>query len=89
MQGSTKKTVSTNNELRPRSKSLRNVLRSAIQHEGTTIINYAHPDGPGNFKRRLRVYGREGQPCRICKAPITREAWAGRSSHYCPACQIP
>jgi formamidopyrimidine-DNA glycosylase len=69
-------------------RAIRNVLRSAIQHEGTTIINYAHPEGPGNFKRRLRVYGREDQPCRTCKTPINREAWAGRSSHFCPSCQV-
>jgi formamidopyrimidine-DNA glycosylase len=68
-------------------RAIRQVLRAAIRHEGTTIINYQHPDGPGNFTRRLRVYGRTGEPCKMCKTPIVREVIAGRSTHYCPACQ--
>jgi formamidopyrimidine-DNA glycosylase len=69
-------------------RAIRTVLREAIRHEGTTIINFAHPDGPGNFKHRLRAYGRETEPCRACRAPIVREVIAGRSSYYCPCCQM-
>lgn len=68
-------------------RAIREVLSAAIRHEGTTIINFAHPDGPGNFKSRLRVYSRDGQPCRRCRATIVREVIAGRSTHYCPRCQ--
>jgi formamidopyrimidine-DNA glycosylase len=39
------------------------------------------------FQLQHRVYGREGEPCPVCKTPIKRIVIAGRSSHYCPKCQ--
>ncbi len=35
----------------------------------------------------LRVYGREGKPCRRCGEPIRRRAQGGRSTYYCGRCQ--
>jgi formamidopyrimidine-DNA glycosylase len=35
----------------------------------------------------LRVYGREGKPCRRCGEPILRIAQGGRSTYYCRHCQ--
>jgi len=35
----------------------------------------------------LRVYGREGKPCRRCGEPIQRIAQGGRSTYYCKRCQ--
>jgi formamidopyrimidine-DNA glycosylase len=35
----------------------------------------------------LRVYGREGKPCRRCAAPIQRIAQGGRSTYHCRRCQ--
>ena len=68
-------------------RAVRAVLREAIRCQGTTIINYAHPDGPGGFQRRLRVYGRQGEPCRVCGTPLQRVIAAGRATHFCPVCQ--
>jgi formamidopyrimidine-DNA glycosylase len=39
------------------------------------------------LEKMLRVYGREGKPCRRCKAPIQRIAQGGRSTYYCRRCQ--
>lgn len=38
----------------------------------------------------LWVYGRAGRPCRACATPIAvrRQGDAGRSTYFCPACQI-
>ncbi|MDD4139821.1 MAG: hypothetical protein PHX81_06335 [Eubacteriales bacterium] len=33
------------------------------------------------------VYGRAGQPCRRCDMTIQKKKLAGRSTHWCPACQ--
>ncbi len=33
------------------------------------------------------VYGREGEPCRTCRAPIARAVHGQRSTFFCPACQ--
>jgi len=35
----------------------------------------------------LKVYDREGQPCRRCKTPLEKIIIGGRSSCYCPVCQ--
>jgi formamidopyrimidine-DNA glycosylase len=35
----------------------------------------------------LRVYGREGKPCRRCGEPIQRIAQGGRSTYCCGRCQ--
>jgi formamidopyrimidine-DNA glycosylase len=41
----------------------------------------------GEALDRLAVYGREGQPCRRCAAPIRRFVQAGRSTYFCGSCQ--
>jgi formamidopyrimidine-DNA glycosylase len=37
---------------------------------------------------RLAVYDREGKPCRRCGTTIERITQAGRSTYYCPGCQV-
>jgi formamidopyrimidine-DNA glycosylase len=67
---------------------LRAVLRRAIQAGGSSISDYVDADGvEGFFQIEHRVYGREGQPCRVCGTPIRRIVLGGRSSHFCPHCQ--
>lgn len=69
--------------------SIRDVLRRAIRAGGTTRRDYFKPDGsPGWFKRALKVYGREGEPCRTCRAATIRRIVVGqRGTWFCPRCQ--
>jgi formamidopyrimidine-DNA glycosylase len=68
--------------------ALREVLKEAIKLGGSSISDYVDSDGEeGFFQLQHRVYGREGEPCLVCKTPIKRVVIAGRSSHYCPHCQ--
>ena len=68
--------------------SIQEVLREAIALGGSSISDYVDADGEeGFFQLQHRVYGREGEPCLVCKTPIKRIVIAGRSSHYCPKCQ--
>ncbi|MFZ0298239.1 MAG: bifunctional DNA-formamidopyrimidine glycosylase/DNA-(apurinic or apyrimidinic site) lyase [Candidatus Sulfotelmatobacter sp.] len=68
--------------------SVKEVLREAIALGGSSISNYVNADGEeGFFQLQHRVYGREGEPCLVCKKPIKRIVIAGRSGHYCPKCQ--
>jgi formamidopyrimidine-DNA glycosylase len=68
--------------------SVKEVLREAIALGGSSISDYVDADGEqGFFQVQHRVYGREGEPCLVCKTPIKRIVIAGRSSHYCPKCQ--
>jgi len=75
-------------ELRRLYSSLREVLKEAIALGGSSVSDYVGADGEeGFFQLQHRVYGREGEPCLVCKSPIKRIVIAGRSSHYCPKCQ--
>ena len=78
----------TREELRRLYLALREVLNEAITLGGSSISDYVGADGEaGFFQLQHRVYGREGEPCLVCKTPIKRIVIAGRSSHYCPHCQ--
>jgi formamidopyrimidine-DNA glycosylase len=69
--------------------AIREVLEQAIGDGGSTLRDYAQPDGElGYFATRFAVYGREGQPCaRDDGGIITRIAQGGRSTWFCPKCQ--
>jgi formamidopyrimidine-DNA glycosylase len=67
--------------------AIRAVLLAAIEAGGSTLRDYARPDGElGYFSKQWRVYGREAEPCE-CGSPIRRRAEGGRSTFYCPRCQ--
>lgn len=69
--------------------AIRDVLQEAIEARGTTLNDYRDADGvAGGFEPRLRVYGREGEPCVRCGTPIRRVAITNRSAFYCPSCQL-
>ena len=68
--------------------AVQEVLKEAIALGGSSVSDYLDADGQeGFFQLQHRVYGREGEPCLVCKTPIKRVVIAGRSSHYCPNCQ--
>ncbi len=67
--------------------SIKDVLTSAIAAGGSTLRDFAAPDGElGYFAKDWRVYGREGQAC-ICGASVKRRVDSGRSTFYCAKCQ--
>lgn len=66
----------------------RRVLRSAIRYRGTTFRDYRDAAGRrGDYQRRLRVYGREGESCGRCGGEVRRIVVGGRGTHFCPRCQ--
>jgi formamidopyrimidine-DNA glycosylase len=70
-------------------RAVRKVLDHAVKLQGTSFRDYVDIEGrPGNYEPRLRVYQRTGKPCRRCGRPIRRMVIAGRSSHFCPCCQL-
>ena len=67
--------------------AIRAVLEAAILAGGSTLRDYARPDGElGYFSKDWRVYGREGKAC-VCGAPVLRRVDGGRSTFYCASCQ--
>jgi formamidopyrimidine-DNA glycosylase len=68
--------------------AVRVTLGRAIDAGGSTLRDFASAEGePGYFQRKHAVYGREGKPCRHCKAPIRARRQGQRSTFYCPRCQ--
>ncbi len=68
--------------------AIRDVLGEAIAAGGSTLRDYAQPDGQlGYFAKAFDVYDREGEPCRSCGRPIRRIVQGGRSTWFCAACQ--
>ncbi len=65
------------------------VLEASIGAGGTTFSDFRDLTGTnGNYGGQAWVYRRGGEPCRVCGAPIRRDRLSGRSTHWCPSCQI-
>ncbi|MGI0483327.1 DNA-formamidopyrimidine glycosylase [Geminocystis sp. CENA526] len=64
------------------------VLEKAIEAGGTSFSDFLQITGVnGNYGGMAWVYGRKGQPCRLCSTSIEKMKLSGRSSHFCPQCQ--
>jgi len=77
---------------RPRAARLatavRAVLAQALEAGGSTLRDFKDAHGvAGSFQMQAQVYGREGQPCRVCGTPIRRIVQGARSTFFCPQCQ--
>lgn len=70
--------------------AIRETLGDAIKAGGSTLKDYAQPDGElGYFQHSFRVYDRAGAPCPTpsCDGTIARITQAGRSTYFCGRCQ--
>jgi formamidopyrimidine-DNA glycosylase len=69
-------------------RAIRAALRTGIERQGSTLRDYAAPDGTsGSMQDEFRVYGREGEPCSRCRSTITKTRVGGRGTWFCPRCQ--
>jgi formamidopyrimidine-DNA glycosylase len=69
-------------------REIQKVLRRAIRAGGTTFSDFRNVYGEmGRFSDRLKVYGRQGEPCPRCGTPIQYLRTSGRGTHICLHCQ--
>jgi len=69
-------------------KNIQRILRTAINRMGSSVDSYRGINGEsGTNQKYLRVYGREGLPCKRCRSKIKRVVIGSRSTHFCPKCQ--
>lgn len=70
-------------------KAIIEILAASIEAQGTTLNDYRTVAGEvGEYANQLNVYSHTGEPCPRCKAAIERIVLGGRSTHFCPQCQI-
>ena len=77
---------------RPRCERLvsevQGVLRQAMALGGSSLKDFKDAHGSqGHFQLATAVYGREGEPCRVCSTPVKRVVQGQRSTFFCPNCQ--
>jgi len=77
---------------RPRSDRLHaaivEVLSRAVERGGSSLRDFVSAEGKtGYFQLEAAVYGRAGQPCRVCTTPIRSIVQGQRTTFYCPTCQ--
>ncbi|HVZ94451.1 MAG TPA: bifunctional DNA-formamidopyrimidine glycosylase/DNA-(apurinic or apyrimidinic site) lyase [Phycisphaerales bacterium] len=69
-------------------RSIRATLRKAIRCGGSTLRDYAMPDGAGGeYQRRHLVYGRGGEACTHCGETLRTAQVGQRTTVWCPKCQ--
>jgi formamidopyrimidine-DNA glycosylase len=69
-------------------EEIKRILAYSITRGGTTLRDFINPDGePGYFEQELFVYGRQGEPCKVCGTPIRAVRFGQRTTFYCPKCQ--
>ncbi|GJE25720.1 bifunctional DNA-formamidopyrimidine glycosylase/DNA-(apurinic or apyrimidinic site) lyase [Methylobacterium organophilum] len=72
-------------------KEIKAVLTEAVAAGGSTLRDYAQPDGArGAFQHGFRVYDSVGHACTAkgCTGRIARMVQSGRSTFYCEVCQV-
>ncbi len=68
--------------------AIQRLLQTAINNQGTTIINFYFGEGKkGSFREQLKVFGRQDKNCPRCKTIIKKIRVAQRGTHICPRCQ--
>lgn len=81
----------SSSEVRRLYRAIQEILQEAIRYRGTSADDEQYRDLYGNlgeFQQFLKVYQREGQPCRRCRTPVERSRFSNRSTFYCPQCQV-
>ena len=68
--------------------TVREVLGRAVTAGGTTLRDFRDAHGiAGSYQMQVMVYGREGEPCRVCGTKIRRIVQGQRATYFCPNCQ--
>ncbi|MBI5899398.1 MAG: bifunctional DNA-formamidopyrimidine glycosylase/DNA-(apurinic or apyrimidinic site) lyase [Rhodocyclales bacterium] len=68
--------------------AIKATLSAAIAAGGSSLRDFIHSDGgSGYFQQQYFVYGRRGEPCRVCGRAIRELRQGQRATFYCAGCQ--
>jgi len=71
--------------------AIKAVLQEAVRAGGSSLRDHRQTNGElGHFQKVFAAYDREGEACmrRGCHGTIKRIVQSGRSTFYCPTCQV-
>ena len=69
-------------------EAIRATLADAIERGGSTLRDFVGADGSsGYFQLDCLVYGRAGEPCRVCGTAVRVRHDQQRATYWCPTCQ--
>ena len=67
---------------------VKDTLKDAIRAGGSSLRDFVQSDGSSGYaQQNYRVYGRTGEPCRMCGTPIRRTVMGQRATFFCSVCQ--
>jgi len=72
-------------------RAIKEVLREAVRAGGSSLRDHRQTNGElGYFQKSFAAYDRDGEACmrRGCHGKIKRITQSGRSTFYCPGCQV-
>ncbi|MEJ7583707.1 MAG: DNA-formamidopyrimidine glycosylase family protein [Acidimicrobiales bacterium] len=78
-------------EMRRLYRALVETLHDAAKHRGTTLADGRYTDLAGklgDYQSELKVYERDGQACKRCRAVVTKAKVSGKTLYFCPECQV-
>ncbi len=79
----------SDHELRRIANHLCDVGQEALRSGGSTLRDFSNVEGyDGLMQNSFRVYGRGGEPCEVCGTLIEVAKLSGRSTFFCPRCQV-
>lgn len=68
--------------------SAKSMILKSVEVGGCTIRSYTSSLGViGHYQDYLKVHGKEGEPCPVCKEPIKKVQLDGRGTYFCDKCQ--
>ena len=69
-------------------RAVQEVLAQAVRQGGSTLRDFSNAHGEaGLFQLDAMVYGRAGQPCRVCATVVRTIRQGQRATYFCPQCQ--
>jgi formamidopyrimidine-DNA glycosylase len=78
-------------EVRRLYRAVIETLQDAVKFRGSSLADEQYVDlfgKKGGYQEFHKVYAREGEACPRCRATIARVKFGGRSTFYCPSCQV-
>ncbi len=81
----------TPEEVRRLYRAVIEVLQDGVKYRGSSLADEQYVDlhgKKGSYQEHHQVYAREGESCLRCRREIVREKVSGRSTFYCPYCQV-